>query len=45
MGVKIEEGQKSIVMVNTDNDKPVEVKRIPLDQDQIYSKSIVILLA
>ena len=23
-------------MITTDNDKPVEVKRIPLDQDQIY---------
>lgn len=36
VGVKIDAGQKSIVMVTTDNDKPVEVKRIPLDQDQIY---------
>lgn len=36
VGVKIDGGQKSIVMVTTDNDKPVEVKRIPLDQDQIY---------
>lgn len=36
VGVKIDGGQKSIVMVTTDNDKPVEVKRIPLNQDQIY---------
>lgn len=36
VGVKVENGQKSIVMITTDNDKPVEVKRIPLDQDQIY---------
>ncbi|MGE5944359.1 MAG: glycoside hydrolase 43 family protein [Flavobacteriales bacterium] len=36
VGVKIDAGQKSIVMISTDNDKPVEVKRIPLDQDQIY---------
>jgi beta-xylosidase len=36
VGVKIDAGQKSIVMITTDNDKPVEVKRIPLDQDQIY---------
>lgn len=36
VGVKIDAGQKSIVMINADNDKPVEVERIPLDQDQIY---------
>ena len=36
VGVKVENGQKSIVMITTDNDKPVEVKRIPLDQNQIY---------
>ena len=36
VGVKIDAGQKSIVMITTDNDKPVEVKRIPLDQDRIY---------
>jgi beta-xylosidase len=36
VGVKIDAGKKSIVMITTDNDKPVEVKRIPLDQDQIY---------
>ena len=36
VGVKIDAGQKSIVMITTDNDKPVEVKRIPLNQNQIY---------
>ncbi|MEO7049295.1 MAG: glycoside hydrolase 43 family protein [Ferruginibacter sp.] len=36
VGVKVEYGQKSIVMITTDNDKPVEVKRIPLYQNQIY---------
>jgi beta-xylosidase len=36
VGVKIDAGKKSIVMITTDNDKAVEVKRIPLDQDQIY---------
>ena len=36
VGVKIDAGQKSIVMITTDNDKPVEVQRIPLNQDQIY---------
>ncbi|MNQ95742.1 Glycosyl hydrolases family 43 [compost metagenome] len=38
VGVKVEEGKKSIVMVNTINDKAVEVQRIPLDQDQVYLK-------
>ena len=36
VGVKIDAGQKSIVMITTDNDKPVEVQRIPLNQNQIY---------
>jgi beta-xylosidase len=36
VGVKIDEGQKSIVMITTENDKPVEVKRIPLNQNKIY---------
>ena len=36
VGVKIDAGQKSIVMITTENDKPVEVQRIPLDQNQIY---------
>ena len=36
VGVKIDAGQKSIVMINAGNDKPVEVERIPLSQDQIY---------
>jgi beta-xylosidase len=38
VGVKIDAGQKSIVMITTDHDKPVEVQRIPLDQNQIYFK-------
>jgi beta-xylosidase len=36
VGVKINAGQKSIVMITTDHDQPVEVTRIPLNQDQIY---------
>jgi beta-xylosidase len=36
VGVKIDAGKKFIVMITTDNDKPVEVKRIPLDQGQVY---------
>ncbi len=38
VGVKVEDDQKSIVMVKTDKDKPVEIQRIPLDQNQIYLK-------
>jgi beta-xylosidase len=38
VGVKVENGQKSIVMVSAGSDKPVEMQRIPLNQDQIYFK-------
>ena len=38
VGVKVEEGKKSIVMVNTNKDKAVEVMRIPLNQNQVYFK-------
>ncbi|GGF02211.1 glycoside hydrolase family 43 protein [Flavobacterium limi] len=36
VGVKVEGIQKSVVMVNTNNDKAAEVQQIPLHQDQIY---------
>jgi beta-xylosidase len=36
VGVKVEEGKKSMVMVNTTKDKAVEIQRIPLDQNQVY---------
>jgi beta-xylosidase len=35
-GVKVEGNQKLIVMMSANNDKSVEVQRIPLHQDQIY---------
>lgn len=38
VGVKVEEGKKEIVMVNTNKDKAIEVQRIPLDQNQVYFK-------
>ncbi|MDR7369946.1 glycoside hydrolase 43 family protein [Flavobacterium aquidurense] len=38
VGVKFEDGKKSIVMVNTNKDIAVEVRRIPLDQNQVYFK-------
>ncbi|MBF4494525.1 glycoside hydrolase 43 family protein [Flavobacterium sp. MR2016-29] len=38
VGVKVEEGKKSIVMVNTNKDKAVEVQRIALDQNLVYFK-------
>jgi beta-xylosidase len=38
VGVKLENGQKWIVMVNAASDKPAEVERIPLTQNQVYLK-------
>jgi beta-xylosidase len=38
VGVKVEGGKKSIVMVNTDKVKAVEIQRIPLNQNQVYFK-------
>jgi len=38
VGVKVEEGKKSIVMINTNKDKAVEVQRIPLNQNLVYFK-------
>jgi beta-xylosidase len=38
VGVKFEGNKKTIVMTMTDNDKAVEVQRIPLLQDNIYFK-------
>jgi beta-xylosidase len=38
VGVKVEGGKKSIVMTTTDNDKAVEVQRVPLHQNNIYFK-------
>ncbi len=38
VGVKVEAGKKSIVMVNTTKDIAVEVQRILLDRNQVYFK-------
>lgn len=38
VGVKVENGKKWIVMVNAGSDKPVEVQKIPLQQNQVYLK-------
>ncbi|WPO78248.1 glycoside hydrolase 43 family protein [Flavobacterium sp. KACC 22761] len=38
VGIKAENGQKFIVMKNTISDKAVEVKQIPLSQNQVYLK-------
>ena len=38
VGVKIEDGKKTIVMTTTDKDKALEVQRIPLHQNNIYFK-------
>ena len=38
VGVRVENGQKWIVMVNAASDKPVEVQKIPLTQSQVYLK-------
>jgi len=38
VGVKVENGQKSIVMVSAGSDKPVEVQQIPLTQMCVYLK-------
>ena len=38
VGVKVENGQKSIVMVSAGSGKPVEVQQIPLTQNHVYLK-------
>jgi beta-xylosidase len=38
VGVKVENGQKSIVMVSAGSGKPVEVQKIPLTQNNVYLK-------
>lgn len=39
VGVKIENGEKSIVMVNAGSGKPVEIQKIPLKQNTVYLKA------
>ena len=38
VGVKVENGQKSIVMINASSGKPAEVQRVPLTQNNVYFK-------
>lgn len=39
VGVKYENGMKSIVMISADSDKPVEQERVPLNQNHVYLKA------
>jgi beta-xylosidase len=38
VGVKVENGQKSIVMINASSGKPVEVQQVTLTQNNVYLK-------
>ncbi len=39
VGVKMENGQKSIVMVNAGGGEAQEIKNIPIDQDRVYLRA------
>lgn len=39
VGVRFENGVKSIVMVSAESEKPMEMQRIPLKQDNVYLKA------
>ncbi len=39
VGVKVEKGSKSIVMVSANTGKPVEIEKIPLTQKTVYFKA------
>ena len=39
VGVKVEGGKRSIVMINADSDVEVEAARVPLDQNTVYLKA------
>lgn len=39
VGVKMENGKKSIVMVNADSGKPVEIQKVSLNQNTVYLKA------
>ncbi|MCU4165778.1 family 43 glycosylhydrolase [Carboxylicivirga caseinilyticus] len=39
VGVKYDDGEKRIVMVSAQNDKPVEMEKIPLNQQKVYLKA------
>lgn len=38
IGVKIENGQKKILMVSANTGKPVEIQKVPLEQSKVYFK-------
>lgn len=39
VGVKYENGAKKIVMISAQNDKPVEIESLPLEQKKVYLKA------
>jgi beta-xylosidase len=39
VGVKMENGEKSVVMVNAGSGKPVEIQKIPLKKNTVYLKA------
>jgi beta-xylosidase len=39
VGVKVENGEKVIVMVSAESEKPVEMQRIPLSQNKVYLRA------
>ncbi len=39
VGVKFENGAKKIVMISAQNDEPVEIESLPLDQKKVYLKA------
>jgi beta-xylosidase len=39
IGVRYEKGNKSIVMVSAESEKPVEIQRVPLTENKIYLKA------
>lgn len=40
VGVKYEEGKKSLVMISAETEMPVEVERIPLSQNTVYLRAV-----
>ncbi|UZR96719.1 glycoside hydrolase family 43 protein [Chondrinema litorale] len=38
VGVKIENGEKKLVMINAQNDTPEEIESLPIDQETVYLK-------
>jgi beta-xylosidase len=40
VGVKVENGEKSVVMVNAGSGKPAEIQKVPLKQSTVYLKAV-----